>query len=76
MSDENDRLEWNAAGDLVAFAFMREILLELARREPNPAEWARGFIERLHARQAHSEARADQFDPDGLLRVHELARAG
>ena len=36
MSDENEVIEWNAAGDLVAFAFMREIVLEVARREASP----------------------------------------
>ena len=56
---------------LVTEFFMAETALALAMRQPEPREWAKSFITRLHQRIDQSEDGA----PDHPYPIHQHARA-
>lgn len=63
----NDHL---MASGMVSRAFMMQLLVEMARRQDDPLEWARSFVSDMTARVDQNEITVD----DRRFPVHELAR--
>ena len=59
------------ATGFVSMVFMTQMIVELARTQPDPLAWAQQFVARLHERIDANEERMD----DRRYPVHELARS-